>query len=170
MRKKETNIDITIEKKEDYQNQFNHQKLSKELSNYIDEEYKGMPINNHIRLTIHLKCQLNEDEKTELKTKIHKNYQMRMKEEQNIENLAKIFRIVLLFLGIRLLTMSHFIETIPIYIASEIIDVVAWVAIWEVAYNYFFEKVKKQVKIKRLKKLTNCIINFVEETSDGSKN
>jgi len=42
MRKKETNIDITIEKKEDYQNQFNHQKLSKELSNYIDEECKGI--------------------------------------------------------------------------------------------------------------------------------
>jgi len=95
---------------------------------------------------------------------------MRMKEEQNIENLAKIFRIVLLFLGILLLAMSDFIETVPIYIASEIINVVAWVAIWEVVYNYFFEKVKKQVTIKRLKKLTNCIISFMEETSDGSKN
>lgn len=164
--KKETVIEIIIQEKEDFQNKFNEKNLSNELSSYIYEECLGTPLTNDIKLEVFSKVELTDEDQKDFYEKVHKNYGMMVKEEELVLRYSNYTKGFLFFLGVLLIALAYLLESVKDLILSEVILIVAWFSIWEATSGFLFENSKKRIKIKRLKKLSNCEIKFKGETED----
>lgn len=158
--KKETIIEITLDEKSDYQNKFNEKNLSSELSNYIYEECQGTPITNDIKLIIFSNPSFSEEEQKDFYEKVHKNYGVMVKEEELMLENSNYMKWIFFFVGVILVALAYLLQSVQDFILSEVILIVAWLSIWEAASGFFFENNKKRVKIRRLKKLSSCEIEF----------
>lgn len=151
-------IIININDEKDYENKYNSNNLSSELSNYIYEECKGKSINNKVLIVIKSKYQMKDKEKEEIINKIHNNYKTDLNEQLLMIKYSNIKNFVISLLGILFLYLYYFIKIN--FVLSEMILIVGWVAIWEAVYAWLFVRGKDNIQIKRLKKLANCEIKF----------
>ena len=158
--KKETIINMTFDEKDDYISQFNENKLSNKLSNYILDECRGKPLENKITLNIKMNYRISNKEKEEFIKMIHNNYKDDLKEYMLILKRSIIKKIIIFFIGVVLIYLAYFKDIMDNEVISEIILIIGWVAIWEVAYTWFFESDKNRIMVKRLKQLIKCNINF----------
>ncbi len=157
----ETIIEISFDEKDDYINQFNENKLSNYLSNYILDECKGKSLANRITLNVKVNFKMSSKEKEEFKKMIHENYKSDLSEYMLILKYSNLKKMIVFFAGIILIYLHYFKDISNNKVISEVILVIGWVAIWEAAYTWLFENSKNRVKIKRLKQLTKCKINFI---------
>ena len=155
----ETIIEISFDEKDDYINQFNENKLSNYLS--ILDECKGKSLANRITLNVKVNFKMSSKEKEEFKKMIHENYKSDLSEYMLILKYSNLKKMIVFFAGIILIYLHYFKDISNNKIISEVILVIGWVAIWEAAYTWLFENSKNRVKIKRLKQLTKCKINFI---------
>ncbi len=151
-------IIININDEKDYENKYNSNNLSTELSNYIYEECKGKPINNKITIIVKANYKMKDKEKEEIINKIHNNYKTDLNELLLMIKYSNIKNIAISLLGVLFLYLYYFIKIN--FVLSEMILIVGWVAIWEAVYAWLFVRDKDNIKIKRLKKLANCEIKF----------
>ena len=158
--KKETIINMTFDEKDDYISQFNENKLSNKLSNYILDECRGKPLKNKITLNIKMNYRISNKEKEEFIKMIHNNYKDDLKEYMLILKRSIIKKIIIFFIGVVLIYLAYFKDIMDNEVISEIILIIGWVAIWEVAYTWFFESDKNRIMVIRLKQLIKCNINF----------
>ena len=156
----ETIIEISFDEKDEYINQFNENKLSNYLSNYILDECRGKPLKNKITLNIKMNYRISNKEKEEFIKMIHNNYKDDLKEYMLILKRSIIKKIIIFFIGVVLIYLAYFKDIMDNEVISEIILIIGWVAIWEVAYTWFFESDKNRIMVKRLKQLIKCNINF----------
>lgn len=159
----ETIIEITLKEKSDFQNKFNAKNLSNELSNYIYEECQGTAITNDVKLVIFSKFTFSEEEEKDFYEKVHKNFGMMVKEEELLLKYSNYMKGILFFLGVILVASSYLLKNIHDFIISEVVLIIAWLAIWEATNTFLFENNKKRLKIRRLKKLAECEIEFKGE-------
>ena len=157
----ETIIEISFDENDDYINQFNENKLSNYLSNYILDECKGKSLANRITLNVKVNFKMSSKEKEEFKKMIHENYKSDLSEYMLILKYSNLKKMIVFFAGIILIYLHYFKDISNNKVISEVILVIGWVAIWEAAYTWLFENSKNRVKIKRLKQLTKCKINFI---------
>ena len=158
---KETIIEISFDEKDDYINQFNENKLSNNLSNYILDECKGKSLDNRITLNVKVNFKISTSDKEKFVTMIHENYKSDLEEYMLILKHSHLKKIIIFFIGVILIYLYYFQDISHNKVISEVILVIGWVAIWEVAYTWLFENSKNRLTIKRLKQLTRCKINFI---------
>ena len=158
---KETIIAISFDEKDDYINQFNNNKLSNSLSNYILEECRGKSLANRITLNVKTNFKISVQEKEEFIKMVHENYKTDLEEYVLILKHSNLKKILIFFIGVILIYLSYFKEISNNEVISEVILIIGWVAIWEAAYTWFFESDKNRIKAKRLKQLAKCKINFI---------
>ena len=82
-----------------------------------------------------------------------KEEEMYLKESDYVKN-------ILFFIGVMLVAISYLLERIHGVIISEVVLIIAWLAIWEAANIFLFRNNKRLFKIKRLKKIAECEIVF----------
>lgn len=160
-KQKETVIEISFDEKDDYINQFNQQKLSSDLSNYILEECRGKSLSNRITLNMKIKFKITEIEKEELVRMIHGNYKTDLEEYIIILKHSSLKKFIVFLIGIALIYLAYFNSIISSEVIKEIILIIGWVAIWEAAYTWFFESSRNKIRKKRLKQLAKCRVNFI---------
>ncbi len=158
---KETIIEISFDEKDDYINQFNENKLSNDLSNYILDECRGKSLANRITLNVKVNFKMSSKEKEEFKKMIHENYKSDLEEYMLILRHSNLKKMIVFFIGIILIYLHYFKDISDNKVISEVILVIGWVAIWEAAYTWLFENSKNRIKTKRLKQLAKCKINFI---------
>ena len=158
---KETIIAISFDEKDDYINQFNNNKLSNSLTNYILEECRGKSLANRITLNVKTNFKISVQEKEEFIKMVHENYKTDLEEYVLILKHSNLKKILIFFIGVILIYLSYFKEISNNEVISEVILIIGWVAIWEAAYTWFFESDKNRIKAKRLKQLAKCQINFI---------
>ena len=154
-------IDITINDLEDVTNRFNSKKLSDELSNYIYNECKGNSLKDNIKINIHTLRELTDDEKEKIVDMIRSNYGIDIKENMLYIKYTNIKGIILFIVGIFLICIYNFLNNFELSWIPETLLIISWVVVWEAVYNFIFLETQKRIEIKRLKKLTNCKIEFV---------
>ena len=88
-------IKININKKEDYINKFNSDNLSKDLSNYIMEEYKSFNIKNKFHIEITSNYKMDEEEKEKLISMIRAKYGTEIIEINNYRNKTLYCQLIL---------------------------------------------------------------------------
>ena len=158
---KETIIAISFDEKDDYINQFNNNKLSNSLSNYILEECRGKSLANRITLNVKTNFKISVQEKEEFIKMVHENYKTDLEEYTLVLKHSNLKKIIIFFIGIILIYLAYFNDIVSNKVISEVILVIGWVAIWEAAYTWLFESNENRIKIKRLKQLAKCQINFI---------
>lgn len=162
MKKEKLKIDVTIKKDTQIFNPYNETQLSDELSNYIYSQCKGTKVKKNIKININTEKDMKEEEKKELITAIRSNYGIDIKE--NLLNLKYniAFEIILILTGAILLILSNLLNNLDTLIIGEIISIFGCVMIWEAAYNFIFQDIRKVLENKRLKKLTEAKIEIKE--------
>lgn len=151
-------ISITIKKKEDYVSKFNNHIISKELSEYIMDEYKGIDIRNDFCIEISSEYKMSEEEQEKLASMIRANFGTEVSEMLVKRRKSIHFNIVTVMLAI--IALLFYIISSDIPILSEFILVFCWVLIWESTYDLIFGRINNKIDIERRKRLTTCKIIF----------
>lgn len=154
-------IDVYVENKSCFQNQFHKERLSPELSAYILEECKTASLKEKIEIHIYCKEELDKREQTYLIDMIRRNYGIDIQELLLYTEKNRLISLICILVGIFILFIYLFVDIIPIL--SEVILIIAWVFIWEGIYNLLFDGIKNEIYRKRLKKLTECKILFEKQ-------
>ena len=168
MNNKEININITVDNLDDITNKFNNTTLSDELSDYIYNECKGNSLRENIKINIHTSKQFTDEEKEKIVDMIRSNYGIDIKENMLYIKYTNIKGLILFIVGIFLICIYNFLNNFELAWIPETILIISWVVIWEAVYNFIFLEVQKRIEIKRLKKLTNCKIDFILGDIDES--
>ena len=154
-------VDVYVENKNSFQNQFHKERLSKELSNYILEECKAIPLKEKLEIHIYCKEELNKEEQLHVVDMIRRNYGIDIQELLLYSKKNMLMSLICILVGILILFIYLFVDIVPVL--SEVILIIAWVFIWEGIYNLLFDGIKNEIYKKRLKKLTECRIIFVKK-------
>lgn len=154
-------IEVYVENKNHFQNQFHKERLSPELGAYILEECKTASLREKIEIHIYCKEELDKREQTHLIDMIRRNYGVEIQELLLLIEKNRLMSLICILVGIFILFIYLFVDIIPIL--SEVILIIAWVFIWEGIYNLLFDGIKNEIDRKRLKKLTECKILFEQK-------
>lgn len=158
----QTKITVKLNKKEEFYSNFNNNKLSRDLSDYLIEECYGEKVNNNIVINIHHKFQLSDKEKYHMIDIIRANFGLKVQDEEFYLRYEKSMNLLLIGSGIIFLILYYLIFK-NIELISEIFLILSWLVIWEATYSFVFTGFQKRIYIKRLKQLSKSKINFIEE-------
>lgn len=153
-------IYITLNRKEDYVNKFNDERITMELNNYILDEIRTIDLKEKTEIVVDSKFQMSEDEKNKLKKMIKNNFKDDINETSIY--LRKMFLIdtILFFSGIFALLI--YIVSNKLLVISEVILIIGWLLIWEGVYNFIFSTLENKIKIARRHQIINSKITFKE--------
>ena len=151
-------IKINIKKKEDYVSRYNDDILSKDLSNYIIEEYKTVNLKEDFYIEISSDYDIGGSEKDKIISMIRANFGTEISELTEQRKKTIVMDAIILLFGIIALVIYLFCISIPVL--SEIILVFSWILIWESAYNLIFGSFSNSLNITRIKRLTDLNIIF----------
>lgn len=129
-------------------NEFNGQKISESLDNYIMNELKHKPLKNEITLI------LTGNEKEKIGKVIQEYYQEKYIFLKRIDNMDNYIRLVLFMIGVIAILISEQFKNL----LSEIFLIAGWVVIWEVVYDVLFNELKRKRESNIYKALANCKI------------
>lgn len=160
---KKINITVNLKNKQDLYNPYNNSILNDNLSSYLLNSLRGLGLKEKVQITIIHTEDISLEEQKNIENIIHTNF-YRIDFEDSIHTKAYHIRaIILLIVGIILLWISYYLNTNNIYIIEELILILGWVAIWEVADYLLFEDTKNRIKSKRIDELTKATIKFIKE-------
>lgn len=160
-----TNINIVLEKKQDFYSKYSKDKLNKELADYIYDECYGEDYKSHININIESKLKLSDKEKHKMMDIIRRTFGLRVQDEMYYLEKSQNKRTILLLIGIALIIIyySSFVS-----ILKEIILILGWLAIWESIYGLIFDNHRDSMKIIRLKELSKARVYFKQSSQSDS--
>lgn len=154
-------IDITLDNMDDASSIYNDDILNEELSDYILKQAMGIFPKQKVIIKIKPLFEINQSEKEKLVDMIRKNYGIDIRESLIRRKYELIKKIILMLVGTVFILVSELLESNCIMLMPEIFLIISWVAIYEAIYSFIFVDTKEMIKTKRLKKLTNCKIEFI---------
>lgn len=154
-------IDITLDNMDDASSIYNDDILNEELSDYILKQTMGIFPKQKVIIKIKPLFEINQSEKEKLVDMIRKNYGIDIRESLIRRKYELIKKIILMLVGTVFILASELLESNGIMLMPEIFLIISWVAIYEAIYSFIFVDTKEMIKTKRLKKLTNCKIEFI---------
>ena len=154
-------IDITLDNMDDASSIYNDDILNEELSDYILKQAMGIFPKQKVIIKIKPLFEINQSEKEKLVDMIRKNYGIDIRENLIRRKYELIKKIILMLVGTVFILVSELLESNGIMLMPEIFLIISWVAIYEAIYSFIFVDTKEMIKTKRLKKLTNCKIEFI---------
>ena len=166
--KEKTNIiekaSIKFEKIQDAYSKFStntNKVLDENAGNYISESFKDLKQNSKKTLEIYLDEACNEEEKLECKTSI-KRYFLNDYNDHKEENLKlSVVSFILLFIGIVFIGILIFLENLSApYAITIILEIIAWVFVWEFVDVFVFTRFTNRMKMNRIKKILDAEIVF----------
>lgn len=155
---KENIIEIDINKKEDYINIYNNDKLAPLLSDYILEEVKATSPKQKIKFVVTSKFTMSEQEKDKLVDMIRNKFGTDISELMTINEKQLIMNLIPFLLGVVILIV--YVLAMKILVVSEIILIIGWVLIWEATYNFLFKGAETKLAIARRKQIIEGKIIF----------
>lgn len=160
MKKRINKIFINLNHNDDACNKFNNDILSKELGNYIYEQYTSFKEDGNIKLIISSDEEIDNDFKNKLRKMIKEHINSNIVELNKIHNKLIFKSILLSIIGICLIFIAHFFNIHNEYIVSEVLMIAGWVSLWEVFDNLVFKESKWRSRYNGYKKLNKCEIEF----------
>lgn len=153
-------IKINIKNKVDYISKYNDDILSKDLSNYIIDEYKSFNVKEDFYIEISSDYDMGGSEKEKIVDMIRSNFGTELSELMDYRKKTIYMDAIILFFGVIALVFYLFSSNIPIL--SEIILVFSWMLVGESLYNLIFTGFNNKIDMLRKKNLVNCKIIFKE--------
>lgn len=150
-------IKIHLNEKSDYQNKFNEEILSYDLSNYILEEVRSINTKEKIKFAIFTNFDMQDTEKDTFISMIRNKFGDDISEIINSHYKQRIANLLIFLIGLIFLTIYSLFE---ITVISEVILILAWVFIWEAICNFLYKEIESNFKIKKRKQIINAKVFF----------
>ena len=166
-------ININIDKEEDILSSFNTDKpiISSSLAEFINNQLRPMVIKNGIHINFNC-SEVVKSEEDKYKEAIRNYYNHDLIDKNREISRNKIISIVMGIVGTIILTLSivfSFFENLVIF--ASIIDIIAWVFLWEAVDLYVLQRPKIEMEELRDYEMANALITFNENKgsveSDG---
>ena len=154
---------IDLDNGETYINNYNKNKLSESLYNYILDEIKGFSIKDKIRLKVFANYELTNDEKKNFVEMIKSNFSADIQEEHIMSKFLYLKSFLLIIIGIVGILLAYLLGNYNIGVIEELFLIIGWVGIWEgiyIIYIILFDEFAKKIKVKRYKQLVDAEIVF----------
>lgn len=153
-------IEIYVNSKEDFCDQFNPNHLSREIVSYLENELRLIQIKEMFEIEIHSKENLSTLEQEKVVELIREHYGLLVQKEMLLQNPRTMKKYLLLLIGVLLITFSsYFLKDV----LKELVLIAGWVAVWEVVYDVLFTDNINRLKINRNKKISSCKIEFFND-------
>ncbi len=131
-------------------NEFDNNKISDSLDNYLLNELKFKPFKNKVTLV------LVGHEKENFESIIKNYYQEKYTSAKKLDNLDNYIRGILFIIGLIAILISEQFQSI----LNEIFLIAGWVVIWEVLYDILFNELKRKRTSNIYKALANCNFEY----------
>lgn len=160
MNGKRTTIKMQVLNDDDFLSPFSMSEvpvINSEVADFIENSTINLPPKEKLKLIIHSNC-IDDNEKLLYDKAIKEYYQERYTSLRK-ELVRNYFAVAIMFIvGVIILTISIF--KVNTLVKSEIIDIVAWVLIWEACDISFFTNRSLRIKEKRYKTYIDMEIVF----------
>ncbi|MDD6122499.1 MAG: hypothetical protein PUD27_03450 [Solobacterium sp.] len=132
--------------------------INKEVAEFIENSTIGIPPKEKLKLIIYSDC-IDEDEQMLYRKAIKEYYRQRyeISRKELIRN--RIAIIIMFIVGVIILAISIF--KVNTLISSEVIDIIAWVLIWEAADVSLFTNRSLRLKERRYRSYITMEIEYV---------
>ena len=167
-------IPIYLKKIDDLYMKHDYKKLalSDDVCDYIEEIAYIIPLKYEIILEIHCP-EISDEEQTRIKKVIKNNYGMEIDDRDYDIHVANKKSCSLFFIGLLFIILSFAFGTkIPSFIA-ELINIVGWVALWEMCENLMLNNSAKRTERIYKLQLYDSEVKFVfneDEQNTNKKN
>lgn len=144
-------IEIDLDNRDEYINEYDDNRISDDLHHYVIESLNNVQKEVCIKVLFHFK--VPDKEKERFKKMMYRDFQGSLIEtEQDIKSL-NIRDVFLFVVGLVLFFLSYFFEQLNMLLVSELFTVATWVAFWEVAESFLFERRRLILRKKKYQKL-----------------
>ena len=134
--------------------------LDESAGDYIYESFKDLQNKSNKTLEIYLDESCSEEEKEECKNVIKRYFSNDYKEE-NLK--LTIVSLTLLIIGIVFVGLLVLLESLNVpYAITIIMEIIAWVFVWEFVDVFVFSRFTNRIKMRRIKKILDAEIIFKE--------
>ncbi len=160
-------IKVYVDKKDDFYNQYDplNKSINFDIANYIIEEANNIPFRYKLKIEF-FSDDLTESEKDSIRKILKEYYAFEIKKEENILKASAIKGICLLLMGILIITS----EILGIWsniaydkIFLEVMDILAWVLLWESIDILLLSNNKEKIKKKNLIQIYKSEILFSDK-------
>lgn len=154
-------INIKIDNKEQVISKFSYDendKLNKELSEFILDKTKVMPLNKDFKLNFYVNSPI---EKNEVQTTLQNHFREEYLETQHELKRANIISLIMLILGVlslSILVLAH--KFFDYFYFTTILEIASWVFVWEAVDIFFLQRSQIRRKCLLFKKLIYSIVEI----------
>ena len=150
-------VKIIVNEEDDYVNNYNGDRLTKELNDYIIDELKGVPLKDKLSIEVYGNCLIDKKNQEKFIRLYRNNFKTDMNDYVMYFKVSLIMSIILCLFGILFIIFSNIIN---VSLVKEILLIIGWVGVWESVYNTLFVESKNLFTIRRYNKISNAIIIF----------
>lgn len=155
-------IEININEYEDVIEKFDDNKLSRELANFIYNQYTALSVNKNVEINVKSTCNLTEEQENNIADMIHRHFGLETQKSILTFKYKTKYQILLFLFGIFLIALSNISFVSNLSTLHEILLIFGWVAVWELIYDIMFVDIKENIKKRRFRKLSKVKINYIK--------
>lgn len=155
-------INVKVDNKEQVISKFSYDendKLNKELSEFILDKTKTMPLNKDIKLNFYTSSPI---EKQEIKSTLYNHFNGEYLEVKHELKRANIFSLIMLVLGVlslSVLVLAH--KFFDYFYFTTILEIASWVFVWECVDSFFLKRSHIRHQCLLMKKLYSAEIEVI---------
>lgn len=141
-------IDMTVKNDDDFLSVYSGSEapiISSDVADFIENSTRSLPPQQAYTLRIHSNC-IDDKEKIEYDSAIKEYYAEKYFANKKELRINRIIVLLLLMAGVLVLSLAFQVEN---HIWSEVIDIAAWVLLWEAVDIWAFKNRELNIKAKR---------------------
>ena len=163
-------IDFCVHSDDDFLSPYSlrsNAELSINASEFIERSLETVPVKEQVRLRVHSNVITKEEEKA-YKQAIKEYYEERFEAVQREKKRLFVIATLMALIGVFALTVMIGLEVAGKHTAvlSEVIDIFAWVFLWEAVDLFFFETTSLRIKAWRYLALSACVVEYLPLTKE----
>ncbi|MBO4936990.1 MAG: hypothetical protein J6C90_01555 [Clostridia bacterium] len=159
----DTIIHVKVNSIEQVMSKFNYDcddKLNPEFSEYLRDKANQSSLKDNLQIDIHTDQQMNGDEVSNaIKHHYAREYAVAKKEL----NRSTRFSLIMLLCGLVSLCLTFLIYSYDVQYFGLIMEIVAWVFLWEAADRCFIERARQKRECILLQKLYSAKLNITKQ-------
>ena len=140
--------------------------IAPDVAEFIESSVENVDKDKRIRLVIYGNT-ITDEEKTAYTNAIHSHYESRYRREREQTIKHNRLALIMALVAVVALTVMILLDSFGVInaVTSEIIDIFAWVFMWEAVYIFFLQRPAHKAKQLRCLQLADAAVEYRNEGS-----
>ena len=153
-------IEIDLDNRSEYLNEFDDNRIADRLCQYILDSY--VDFKKVVELRVKFNYVVKQSEKENINNIFKNSFERYLKQIDREFRWLNLRDVILIVLGIVFLGIYWYFDKYNIFIFAEIFMIIGWVAFWVVAESFLFQRRNLIINRKKYLKLLNAKISIME--------